>query len=44
MCNDPDFVAGGSIKANAKIGLRFEILATWLINPGDEILLSYNLA
>ena len=44
MCNDPDFVQSGSIKANAKIGHTFEILATRLINPGDEILLSYNLA
>ena len=28
MCNDPDFASGGSIKANAKIGPKFEILAT----------------
>ena len=44
MCNDPDFSQSGSIKANAKIGPKFEILATRAINPGDEILLKYNLA
>ena len=43
MCNDPGFAPGGSIKANAKIGPRFEIMATQAINPGNEIILSYNL-
>ena len=43
ICNNPDFVSGGSIKANAKIGPKFELLATRAINLGDEILLNYNL-
>ena len=43
MCNDPDFSPGGSIKADAKVGHTFEILATRAINLGDDILLTYDL-
>ena len=43
MCNNPDYGSKCKSTKNAKISPRFEILATRAINPGDEILLNYNL-
>ena len=43
MCNNPDYGSECKSTKNAKFGPQFEILATQAINPGDEILLNYNL-
>ena len=43
MCNNPDYGSECKSTKNAKIGHKFEILATRAIKPGDEILLNYNL-